>query len=98
VSGGRCGDAAPEGRARSGETDCEEVIDRLYAFLDEELSAEDEVDVPRIQRHLAECAPCLRERDVEVVVREVVRRACTGDHAPQSLRVRIMTSITTTRG
>ncbi|MEJ5869323.1 mycothiol system anti-sigma-R factor [Pseudokineococcus sp. 5B2Z-1] len=79
------------------ETDCDEVIDRLYAFLDHELSTEDEVDVGRIQRHLDECAPCLRERDVEVVVRQVVKRACASDCAPETLRVKILTQITQVR-
>ncbi|MEJ5945266.1 mycothiol system anti-sigma-R factor [Pseudokineococcus basanitobsidens] len=85
---------APRGRR---ETDCDEVVDRLYAFLDQELSSEDEVDVGRIQRHLDECAPCLAQRDVEVVVREVVRRACASDCAPEALRVRIITQITQVR-
>ncbi|WP_299035761.1 mycothiol system anti-sigma-R factor [uncultured Pseudokineococcus sp.] len=85
------------GRSGGRETDCEDVVDRLYAFLDHELSTADDIDVGRIQRHLDECAPCLRERDVEVVVREVVRRACASDSAPDTLRVRILTQITQVR-
>jgi len=90
-------DADAAGRTERRETDCEEVVDRLYAFLDHELSTADEIDVGRIQRHLDECTPCLRERDVEVVVREVVRRACASDCAPETLRVRILTQITQVR-
>ncbi|MEJ5915186.1 mycothiol system anti-sigma-R factor [Pseudokineococcus sp. 1T1Z-3] len=86
--------SGPGRRSAPRETDCAEVVDRLYAFLDHEISTDDEVDVGRIQRHLQECAPCLEQRDLEMVVRDVVRRACASDCAPAALRVKIITRIT----
>lgn len=79
------------------ETDCSDVLDRLYSYLDAEIRSDDPVDVGKIQHHLDECAPCLREYDIEVILKQLVRRACASDCAPTELRVRIMARISAAR-
>jgi mycothiol system anti-sigma-R factor len=71
------------------ETDCSEVLQRVYVFIDQEL---DEADHIQIQQHLEECGPCLREVDLERLVKALVQRSCH-EHAPAELRQRVMFSI-----
>lgn len=74
------------------ETDCSEVLALVYGFLDGEC---DEKDRARIAQHLEECAPCLRQYGLERAVRTLLHRSCTCDHAPDRLRVDIVTRIRT---
>ena len=76
------------------ETDCGEVLDRLYEYLDGELDAH---GVSRIKQHLHECGPCLSEYDLDAVLKALVRRSCGGECAPADLRDRIMLQITEAR-
>jgi anti-sigma factor (TIGR02949 family) len=78
---------------RPHETPCSEVLDRLYAFLDQEL---DDHAIRTIEVHLAECAPCLSEHDLEIAVKAVVARAGRS-HAPEHLRAQILRSIHETK-
>ena len=69
--------------------DCSEVLQRVYVFIDREL---DEADHSEIQQHLDECGPCLREVDLERMVKALVARSCH-ETAPAELRQRVMFSI-----
>jgi mycothiol system anti-sigma-R factor len=69
--------------------DCSEVLQRVYVFIDREL---DEADHSEIQQHLDECGPCLREVDLERMVKALVARSCH-EKAPVELRQRVMFSI-----
>ena len=75
------------------DVDCRDVLDQVYAYLDSEPTS---VDVERIRQHLDECAPCLKEYDLEDALKSLVRRSC-GEAAPDHLRLRIMTRITAIR-
>jgi mycothiol system anti-sigma-R factor len=79
----------------AGHGDCSEVLHRIYEYLDGEMSPE---DVTRVAQHLEECRPCLAEHDLDRAVKQVVRRACSDEHAPDYLRMRISSSITVIRG
>jgi mycothiol system anti-sigma-R factor len=68
-------------------TPCEEVIRKVYEYLDGELVPR---DLAKIAQHLDECGPCLREYGVEEEVKALVRRACGRDPAPQDLRHRVL--------
>ena len=68
---------------------CSEVLSRMYFFIDHELA---DADSQEIQQHLDECGPCLREVDVERIVKALVARSCV-EHAPVELRQRVMFSI-----
>ena len=58
-------------------------------FLDNEL---DDADVERSSAHLDECAPCLRELDLQRTVKALVARSCI-EHAPVALRQRVRVQI-----
>jgi mycothiol system anti-sigma-R factor len=72
------------------ETDCTEVLAMVYDFLDGEV---DETERARIAQHLDECSPCLRQYGLEQAVKALVHRSCTCEHAPERLRVEIVTRI-----
>jgi mycothiol system anti-sigma-R factor len=71
------------------DTDCSEVLDAVYTFLDGEI---DDQARHRIREHLDECAPCLRQFGIEQEVKMLVARCCQ-DRAPEELRLRIVTRI-----
>ncbi len=64
---------------------CNDALARLWAYLDSEL---EELDAVQVQAHLDDCAGCLSEYQVELVLKRVLRRGCT-EHAPETLRLRI---------
>ncbi len=70
--------------------DCREVLERVHLFLDDELSAE---DGDAMRRHLLACEHCLDHFDVEQEVRSLLKRCCSLDRAPETLRVRVMTAV-----
>lgn len=72
--------------------DCTEVVLRLFEFVDNEAGPD---DCRWIQAHLEECGSCLREYEQDRVLKELVRRACGCEPAPQALRTQIMARITT---
>jgi len=54
-------------------------------------------DVRRVAAHLNECQPCLAEHDLDVALKQVVRRSCSGEAAPMAVRMQIMQRITMVR-
>ncbi len=62
--------------------DCRETLDKLYEYLDRELSKDEQVEV---QRHLDDCPPCRDRFHFEENVLRVVRRCCRDVSAPPSL-------------
>ena len=68
---------------------CAEVLQRMFFFIDNEL---DEADCDQIQRHLADCGPCLEKYDLERTVKALVQRSCA-EHAPETLRDRVLLRI-----
>lgn len=68
------------------ETDCREVLEEVYLYLDLECSqGRREV----IRAHLDECSPCLREYGIEQEVKALVGRCCGDETAPDDLRRRL---------
>lgn len=65
---------------------CDEVAERLYSYLDRELSPE---EMAAVQRHLNACPPCRRwfvfEENILRFVGECARRV----RAPEELAARI---------
>lgn len=72
--------------------DCQGALENLYLFLDRELA---EGDWDAVHAHIADCAPCLSQFDVERIVKELVARSCR-EKAPDVLRAKVLTSIRTT--
>jgi len=71
------------------ELDCNETIERLYHYLDGELTDERRVE---IKVHLDECGPCVGAFDFEADLRKVIANRCK-DHVPDSLRERVHDAI-----
>ena len=71
------------------DVDCQEVLRRVYLFIDNELA---DADLHEIKSHLDECAPCLRAVDMERLVKSLVARSCS-ERAPVELRQRVMFEI-----
>jgi mycothiol system anti-sigma-R factor len=67
------------------DVDCNETIERLYIYLDGELTEEIRIE---IKRHLDDCPPCLDAFDFEVELRQVIANRCQ-DRVPDALRQRI---------
>lgn len=70
--------------------ECRDVLARIHLFLDGELS-EEEGD--GIRRHLLGCEHCLDHADTEQAIRSLLKRCCTKDRAPDTLRVRVMAAV-----
>ena len=71
------------------ETPCDEVLQRVYFFIDNEL---DGASKGQIQQHLDECGPCLDEVAVERLVKALIGRSCS-ETAPAELRQRVVFAI-----
>ncbi|MEW9555748.1 mycothiol system anti-sigma-R factor [Nonomuraea sp. NPDC050783] len=76
------------------DTDCREVLDKVYAYLDGELTEKDVVD---IRVHLDECSPCLKEYDLDKAVKALVAKHCGCDPIPADLRSKVLARIAQVR-
>jgi mycothiol system anti-sigma-R factor len=74
-----------------GGIDCDDVLDELYLYMDEET---DDATRGRIRQHLEACAPCLRQYGLEQDVRSLIARCCGNDVAPAHLHQKIRVRIT----
>lgn len=75
------------------ELDCRDALNHLYEFLDGEVDASDH---QQISQHLQECGPCLKEFDVERIVKTIVARSCC-EVAPTQLRARLVAELASMR-
>jgi anti-sigma factor (TIGR02949 family) len=69
------------------ETDCGEVLDHLYEFLDREMP---DNDCAKFEQHFEECSPCLEKYGLEQAVKKLVKRCCGHDDVPSDLRAKVM--------
>ncbi|GAA1841283.1 mycothiol system anti-sigma-R factor [Asanoa iriomotensis] len=76
------------------ETDCSEVLDEVYLYLDLEC-ADERRDL--IRTHLDECSPCLAEYGIEQEVKALVARCCGNETAPAELLARLRSKLTELR-
>ena len=67
--------------------ECEQVLHRVYEFLDHEL---DDASADSIRQHLVDCEPCMDHFDVEQAVKSLVNRCCGNDLAPEYLRAKVL--------
>lgn len=72
------------------DTDCSEVLEQVWLFLDNECDAERRAI---LARHLDECAPCLAEYGIDEKLKKLLSKKCGGDVAPDSLRNRLRQQI-----
>ena len=69
------------------ETDCSEVLDHLYEYLDREMP---DSDCEKFKEHFDECSPCLEKYGLEQEVKKLVKRCCGHDEVPSDLRSKVM--------
>ncbi|MER6107061.1 mycothiol system anti-sigma-R factor [Streptomyces hirsutus] len=69
------------------ETDCSEILDHLYEFLDREMP---DSDCAKFEHHFEECSPCLEKYGLEQAVKKLVKRCCGQDDVPGDLRAKVM--------
>lgn len=72
------------------ETPCDEVLARVYTYLDGEL---DQGGCTEVRDHLDECGPCLREYGLEEAVKKLVSKSCRCESVPTDLRAKVMERI-----
>lgn len=72
------------------ETDCGEILDHLYEYLDSEMP---DGDRAKFQLHMDECSPCLEKYGLEQAVKKLVKRCCGQDEVPTDLRAKVMERI-----
>lgn len=82
------------GSTPQGRLDCTVVMEQVHAFLASEL---DEATCDAIRVHLMACEQCMDNVDAEQAIKQLVHRCCSSQRAPETLRVSIMSSITTWR-
>ena len=78
----------PEGQSHeavAGFVGCDETIERLYFYLDGELTEQRRVE---IVRHLDMCGPCVGAYGFETELRRVIANRCK-DHVPDALIDRV---------
>ena len=72
--------------------DCTRALLQAYDYLDGEMGPE---DCAKVREHLEQCGPCLKEYDIDQMLKTLVRRSCGGEAAPNELRMQIMARIST---
>ena len=81
-----------------GSGDCNEVLQDVWAFLDNEMDSQHRAVV---QEHLDDCSPCLEETGLTLKLKALLASKCGGDRAPEELRERLSRlcaeSVTVTR-
>ena len=65
---------------------CRETAQRLYTFLDRELS---EAEVREVRVHLEHCPPCVDYFRFEEGVKRLVKRCCEGERPTPQFRERL---------
>ncbi|MCV2457760.1 mycothiol system anti-sigma-R factor [Streptomyces sp. ICN988] len=76
--------------AESAGTDCSEILDHLYEFLDGEMPDEDR---EKFIEHFEECSSCLEQYGLVQQVKRLVNRACGHDDVPADLRAKVLSRI-----
>ncbi len=70
--------------------DCNDCVERLYAFLDTELT---QAEIAQIRSHLDGCDDCDENFVFEARFLEQLRECCTSDVAPADLRQRVIAKL-----
>ena len=73
---------------------CEEFAEHLFELLDAEMPEE---QARRLDAHAADCPNCTELTEAEKHLRELLREACCGQVAPESLRTRIIEQFSLTQ-
>lgn len=72
------------------QTPCNEVLARVYTYIDGEL---EDSSCSEVKEHLDECAPCLKEYGLEEAVKKLVSKSCGCDPVPEDLKAKVLGQI-----
>ena len=86
---GTSGDDGGKPEAPAGFVGCDETIEKLYFYLDGELTEQRRIE---IARHLDLCGPCVGAYGFEDELRKLVASRCH-DHVPDELRERVAAAL-----
>jgi anti-sigma factor (TIGR02949 family) len=87
MSGDRARPSPSGSGGRDEEIDCEEAVEQLYSYLDEELTP----DIQKvIHAHLKECADCFGHFEFERAFLRFLEARCRAQGAPPELCKRIL--------
>ncbi|MFB6891615.1 mycothiol system anti-sigma-R factor [Kitasatospora sp. NPDC056327] len=76
------------------DTECGEVLDHLYEFLDNEMA---EGECVKLRVHFEECSPCLKQYGLEQAIKALIKRSCGCDDTPADLRGKVLARIDSIR-
>ena len=68
---------------------CKTTVERLYPYLDRELS---EQELDEVREHLALCPPCAKHFDFESGMLRIVGDVCRSVEAPDGLKAKILSA------
>lgn len=68
---------------------CKTTVERLYPYLDRELSAQ---EIEEVREHLALCPPCAKYFNFESGMLRMVSDACRSVEAPEGLKAKILST------
>jgi len=83
-----------EAEPRAGFVSCDETIEKLYVYLDGELTEQRRIE---IARHLDLCGPCVGAFGFEAELRKLVADRCQ-ERVPDALRARVAAALQEERG
>jgi mycothiol system anti-sigma-R factor len=72
----------------------EEVLNRVYSYVDGQMSGE---DYENFRQHLDECAPCLREYGLEEAVKRLVQKRIGCEPVTTELQAKVLVRIRAVR-
>lgn len=75
---------------RERRSECDQVLSDVWLFLDNEMDPDARAAV---QKHLDDCSPCLEEAGIEEKLKKLIHRTCSGERAPEQLRLRLVSAI-----
>lgn len=73
--------------------ECEEALDRLFEYIDGELTP---AELEQVGAHLKDCPPCEAERQLNEKIKTRVS-STGGECAPEALRARIVATLQAAR-
>ena len=89
--------ASADGEEPTGHGHCDDVLESMYLYLDEEqLSDEKRAEV---RTHLNECIPCLESFEFEVEFKEIIKTKCRDEvpaHVYEKVRAKLSIEIDST--
>jgi mycothiol system anti-sigma-R factor len=76
---------------------CDDVLESMYLYLDEEMLSAEERD--NVRTHLNECIPCIESFEFEAEFKQIIKTKCRDevpDHVYEKVRAKLSIEIEST--